>query len=126
MILNSWLEIVRDCIYNTNDQVLELDGIAIGSGSTPVKKSDTGLETLIEKKGVSSKSKISDGTSEYVCIWTPAQCNGMTITEAAVTDNVMPGPPLEYANRKVFPAIVCDGTFSVRITVYTKVEDNSR
>ncbi len=123
MILNSWLEIVRDCIYNTNDQVLELDGIAIGSGSTAVKKTDTGLETLIEKKHVSSKSKISDGISEYVCIWTSP--NGMTITEAAVTDNIMPAP-LVYANRKVFPGIVCDGTFDLKITMYTKVEDNSR
>ena len=115
---------MRDAMY-AGGTVTSLDYVSIGSGENSAKKTDTGLETFIENK-LAVKTAIGIDRTSYMAEWDYGEGNGNTISEAGLSTVIIPDPSDVYGSRKVFPKIIKNNTFKLRITIYTKVEDNSR
>jgi len=118
MILDDFIEIIRDAIYG--DAITAPGWIAIGTGTTAVTASDTTLETEVSRK-TATPSKAGDDTAAFSSTWSTAEGNGNTITEVGALNAASAGV---LANRQVFPGFNKTDEYELRVQIYIKSENN--
>lgn len=121
MLLDEYIEDLRDAIYG--DALNEPLQVVIGDDTTPVVSTDTALGNEV-LRGTSVNGKVSTDIASYVATFSTAQGNGTYFTEAGVVDTVSPTGGV-LACRKVFPAFLKSVNYSLRVSVFIKVENTS-
>lgn len=118
MILDDFIEVIRDAIYG--DAITTGGWIAIGTGTTAVTGSDTTLVTEVSRK-TCANSKVSTDTAAFETTWATTEGNGNTITEIGVNTAAAAGT---FLNRQVFPGFDKTVDYELRAQVYIKSENS--
>lgn len=118
MILDDYVEIIRDAIYG--DAITTGGWIELGTGTTAVQGSDTALETAITRK-TCVNSKVGTDIASFTTTWSTAEGNGNAFTEVGCVNAAAAGV---FLNRKVFPAFNKTSSFELRMSVYIKSANN--
>jgi len=123
MIVDAFLNLIRDAIYG--DTVTWLSHIGIGTGTTAVTASDTTLETEIYPYGsarasISSKTKSVSKKAVLQLSLLPAQANGNALTEVSAFNAGTGGT---MANRIVHTAINKTSLFELVYQITIEMSD---
>ena len=112
MITNSGLNLTRDLL--NGDTVNTPSHIAIGTGTTSPKATDTALETEVLRKAISAKSKPATGQVLFEITVGTTEANGYNLTEVGLFNSSSGGT---MVSRVVHPAINKTSDFSLKYQI---------
>jgi len=123
MIVDAWLNAVRDFIYG--DAITAPTHIAVGTGTTAALASDTALETEILPDGanrntITSRTKPSAKQVRLQTSIAAGEANGNALTEVGALNAASAGTLM---NRVVHSAINKDASFEVKYQILITTSD---
>lgn len=123
MILNDFLELLRDAIYG--DSVTMPTHIAIGTGTTAVLESDTALETEVFPNGssrsaITGRTKPANNAVRLQMLVASGEANGSNLTEVGAVNAATSG---KFANRMVHNLIPKTAAFELLYQIKYTITD---
>ena len=123
MIVDAWLNAVRDFLYG--DSITAPTHIAIGTGTTAAAAGDTALETEVfpdgaNRSAISSRTKPSAKKTRFQMLVGVGEANGEDLTEVGALNAVTGGTLM---NHVIHTKIEKDASFELKYQIQTEISD---